>query len=309
MPVVAIAGGTGGIGRPLVQEIVADGKSEVLVLSRKADPGLGKTLGARILPVDYSDLDTLVAVLEDNRVDTLISALSARAPPDQEHSLIQAAERSTITKRYIPSVWGVKFLPEDSWFPIAATKLAIFDALEKTDLEWTVVSNGFFLDYWGIPKIESYLAPVTVVVDIAGKKAAIPGSGDKPVVFTYTRDVGKFTAKLVTLDKWEPVSYIVGERLTWGKFVQVAEEVMGEKFEVTHDSVELLQSGKVTELPSHVHAYPYFPKEALQATLSQFAILFEKGVFDFQPEQTLNDLFPEIKPKSVRDVLTIGWKE
>lgn len=43
--------------------------------------------------------------------------------------------------------------------------------------------------------------------------------------------------------------------------------------------------------------------------LSQFGLLFEQGVFDFQPEQSLNDLFPEIKPKSARDVLEIGWKK
>lgn len=35
MPVVAVAGGTGGIGRTIVEEIVATGKHEVKILSRK----------------------------------------------------------------------------------------------------------------------------------------------------------------------------------------------------------------------------------------------------------------------------------
>lgn len=35
MSVVAVAGGTGSIGRSVVEEIVADGKYEVIVLSRK----------------------------------------------------------------------------------------------------------------------------------------------------------------------------------------------------------------------------------------------------------------------------------
>ena len=43
--------------------------------------------------------------------------------------------------------------------------------------------------------------------------------------------------------------------------------------------------------------------------LAQFGILFDEGVFDFQPKQTLNGLFPEIKPKSAKDVLEIGWKD
>lgn len=34
--------------------------------------------------------------------------------------------------------------------------------------------------------------------------------------------------------------------------------------------------------------------------------LFEEGVFDFQPEQSLNDIFPEIKPMSVKDILSVA---
>lgn len=185
-----------------------------------------KALGARIVPVDYSNPDSVVTLLQDNNVHTLISALGGRSPPEQEHSLIQAADRSSVTKRYIPSVWGVKYTPDVSWFSIAATKLAAFEALEKTQLEWTVVANGFFLDYWG-PGIKTYLSPMTLVLDVAGKKAAIPGTGDRPIVFTYTGDIGKFTAKLLTLEKWEPVSYIIGDKLTWNEFVKLAEDVKG----------------------------------------------------------------------------------
>ncbi|WZH48424.1 NADP-bd_dom domain-containing protein [Fusarium acuminatum] len=309
MPVVAIAGGTGSVGRSIVEETVADGKFEVLVLSRKADPELEKALGARIQVVDYSDVDSIATLLEQNQVDTVISALGGRTPPEQEKGLIKAAAKSKTTKRYIPSVWGIKYRPEHSWFPIAAAKLSNFDALEKTDLEWTVVANGFFLDYWGGQNIKTYLSPMTLVLDVPGKKAAIPGHQNKPVVFTYTKDVGRFAAKLLTLSKWEPVYYIIGDKLTWEEFARLAEEVTGDKFEITHDPIELLKEGKITELPSHVHSYPFYPKEALQGTFSQFGILFDEGAFDFQPKQTLNDLFPEIKPKTARDVLEIGWKK
>ncbi|KNB20193.1 hypothetical protein FOXG_17172 [Fusarium oxysporum f. sp. lycopersici 4287] len=309
MPVVAIAGGTASVGRFIVEETIVDGKFEVIVLSRKANPALEKELGARILPIDYSDPDSIATLLEENHVDTVISALGGHTPPEQELGLIQAAAKSKATKRYIPSVWGIKYRPEHSWFPIAAAKLSLFDALEKTDLEWTVVANGFFLDYWGAPNLKTYLDHMTIVLDIPGRKAVIPGNPNQPLVFTYTKDVGNFTAKLLTLEKWEPVSYIIGDRLTWKEFTQLSEEATGDKFEVTYDSVDLLKSGKITELPSHEALYPFFPKPALQGMLAQFGILFDQGAMDFQPEKSLNDIFPEIKTTTARDVLEIACKK
>ncbi|KAK3938952.1 hypothetical protein QBC46DRAFT_264241, partial [Diplogelasinospora grovesii] len=245
---------------------------------------LEKTLGARIVDVDYSNVDSLVAQLQDNNVHTLVSTLGGRSPPEQEHALIQAADRSSVTQHYIPSVWGVKSRPEVSWSPVAAPKLAIFEALEKTQLEWTLVANGFFLDYWGMPKSKSYLSQAILALDVAANKAAIPGTGDTPITFTYSGDVTKFTAKLLTLDKWEPESYIISDRLTWNEIVKL-------KFDVTYDPTDLLRSGKITKLPSHVYVYKFLPKEALQGMPTQFGLLLAEGVLDFHPEQSLNDLF------------------
>ncbi|PNP78585.1 hypothetical protein FNYG_08064 [Fusarium nygamai] len=155
MPVVAIAGGTGSVGRFIVEETTADGNFEVIILGRKVNPSLEKELGARILAIDYSDPNSIATLLEENHVDVVITALSGHTPPEQELGLIQAAAKSKVTKRYIPSVWGIKYRPEQSWFFNAAAKLSLFDALDKTDLEWTAVANGFFLDYWGAPNLKT----------------------------------------------------------------------------------------------------------------------------------------------------------
>ena len=114
-----------------------------------------------------------------------------------------------------------------AWFHPAATKLSAIAALEETGLEWTIICNGFFLDYWGMPKVKTYLTPITILVDIAAGKAAIPGSGDTPVVFTYTQDVAKYTAAALTLDKWEKESYVIGAKTTLNNLLKVAEDVRG----------------------------------------------------------------------------------
>jgi hypothetical protein len=65
-------------------------------------------------------------------------------------------------------------------------------------LEYTAVSNGIFLEYHGFSKVKFYLGNLPRVIDMAGNAAAIPGSGNVPVVFSYSFDVGRFVAALLS---------------------------------------------------------------------------------------------------------------
>jgi hypothetical protein len=194
-----------------------------------------------------------------------------------------------------------------SYFPLAAVKLNHLKTVEATSLEWTAVLTGYFLDYYGAPKVKSYMPPMSLVIDVPNNAAAIPGSGNVPSVFTHTFDVGKFTAALLTKEKWEKETYIIGDKLTFNEFVRIAEEVKGTKFTVEHDSLDKLKTGQITELPSHPSSYVYFPKQMLQGMYAAFGIMFATGVFDFKPSHTLNDEFPDIKPKTARDILTEAY--
>ena len=53
-------------------------------------------------------------MLERLTIDTLVSAigLGGSAPPDAELAIIRAAEQSSITKRFIASVFGVTYKKE-----------------------------------------------------------------------------------------------------------------------------------------------------------------------------------------------------
>ena len=63
-------------------------------------------------------------------------------------------------------------------------------------------------------------------IDIAAKRAAIPGSGDDKVVFTYTKDVAKYVRKMVeSTEKWPTVSHIVGDKVTFNEILETAERV------------------------------------------------------------------------------------
>lgn len=189
------------------------------------------------------------------------------------------------------------------YFPPGKGKLAMLQALRSTSLEYTAIYNGYFTDFFVAPRVKTYMLPMSVVVDIPNNFAAIPGTGDVLVDFVYTLDIGKYVAALQGLPKWEKESVIVGDKITLNEFVKLAEQVKGEKFTIVHDSMEKLQSGEITELPSHPALYQYYPKPVLQAFFASFEVMFEKGAFDLGVKGSLTERFPEIKPRKVKELL------
>lgn len=70
-----------------------------------------KELGVRIADVDYSNVDSLRKSLEEQNVDTVIAAFDRQSSPDVEIALIQAADASSTTRRFIPNWWSLDYSP------------------------------------------------------------------------------------------------------------------------------------------------------------------------------------------------------
>lgn len=111
--------------------------------------------------------------------------------------------------------------------PTTSIKLQALEEVKKTDLQYTAFYPGFFTDFYAIGAIKSYMTPMTSVVDLAHNIAAIPGSGDVPIVFTHTSDVGKYVDAALDLEKWETEYYLIGDKVTWHEFVKLAEAAKG----------------------------------------------------------------------------------
>ncbi|PVH96182.1 NAD(P)-binding protein, partial [Periconia macrospinosa] len=299
---------TGTLGRAIVDGLVNAGGFEVLVLTREANEAKSKELGARLVAVDYSNIDNVATVLESSKVETVVSTLGTVAGSDPEVALIKGADQSSVTKRYITSNWGINYpLKAIDFYPAAKQKIDAQKTLEKTSLEYTTVLNGVFLDYYVAPYVKSYMPAASIVIDLPANAAAIPGSGDVPVVFTHSLDIARFTVALLTLPKWDKASYIIGDKITWNQFLKIAEEAKGTKFDIAYDPVEKLKRGEVTELPTHRSIYPFYPKANLQIMMSGTGLLTEQGFFDLKPAHSLNDIFPEIRPRSVRELVEVAW--
>ncbi|KAL7893918.1 hypothetical protein HDV63DRAFT_413054 [Trichoderma sp. SZMC 28014] len=302
MNVVAIAG-AGNVGRTIVETLVKSSTYKVIVLGRKAQPILDNV---SCYAVDYTDVDATANLLSQHEVKVVISTIQVTddASSAAEVNLIKAAGRAAAVARFIASSWGS--LPSET-SPMSIYQKASEAALRSTTLEWTRFSVGFFIDYYGIPAIKTHLPPMSFVVDMNSKKAAIPGTGNEPIALTYSYDVAKFVSAYLDAPKWEEATYVYGEKTTWNAFIKVTEEVTGTQFEVSYDPVEKLARGEVTELPSHAEemANSPFPAPIARQLLALLGSWVVGGQFDIPVDKALNKIFPDIKPMGVRELLSV----
>jgi hypothetical protein len=148
-----------------------------------------------------------------------------------------------------------------------------------------------------------------MIVDVENDAAGIPASGNAPITFTYSYDIGKYVAALLGTDKWENEYSITGETKTWNEVVAIAEKAKGVKFNVAYDAIETLEKGQVTELPGHDKAYAAFggrerAKPMVQGIYARFGLWMEEGLFVYKEGHALDKMFPDIKPLGMED----AWK-
>ncbi|KAK0385385.1 hypothetical protein NLU13_7861 [Sarocladium strictum] len=306
---VAILGGTGHVGKTLVEVIGQDPRYSVVVLGRTIPAE--KKPGVEYVSINYNDVSSIASTLEENQIHTVISCLMLTEKPiaDAESATIAAAERSPSTRRFIASNWGPPTLEEkrnDSpWFPY---QLASRDQLRETSLEWTEVVTGYFLDYWGMPYIKTNLTPDLLAVDVVHGVAGIPGTGNEPIAFAYSYDVARVVAEVVSVGEWDEHTYIVGDKLTWNEFVALAESARGRQFNISYDDVNKLANGDITELPNHKDNYHQFPREELRAMYASIGLSMARGAFDLDLSQSVHLRHPDLKMLTVKAMLQNIWR-
>ncbi|CAI7615903.1 unnamed protein product [Penicillium discolor] len=305
MTVIAVAGGTGGVGKTIVEKLV-DSKFDIVVLSR----GVKKDLSSQNIQnvqINYEDIPSMARVLEQHNIHTIISAIGLVSDETSQSqlNLIEAAEKSASTKRFIPSEYSfvqtTELLPID---PSIQYWLDAADRLKASGLQYTRVIPGFFMDYWGMPHIQTHLQPFTFGIDISSGTAAIPGDGNNVICMTYTYDMATYLVKALDLDEWPEFTVIVGDEVTYNQVLGMAEEFTGKKFKVTYDSLERIKTGDVT-VPPQPEGIEYSSDELKEVT-ALVSRLTVNNVFQL-PGDRLNTRFPEVKPITMRQFLHNAW--
>lgn len=227
MVTVAIAGGTGSLGRHIARAILATKKYDVVILSRSSSSPELEALGARVAAVSYTDpasldralsgVHTVIAVIFDHDPATFIGAQVA---------LIDAAVRQRV-KRFAPSEFNVSRMHND---PIALyrPKAVVADYVRKSGLEYTFYEAGIHMNYLatGTEGLAG-IAPINIVINVAEFKAQIPGDGNAKVAMTRVEDIGNFVAASLELGKWPEVSRFAGDVKSYNEVVALAEAARG----------------------------------------------------------------------------------
>ncbi|KFX98684.1 hypothetical protein O988_04235 [Pseudogymnoascus sp. VKM F-3808] len=305
---VAVAGGTSGLGLLVVKAIVATKKHNVFVLSRKESDTFASEPNVKLFSVDYAVPASITAVLEENRVDTVISCLhlNSKEGSDAQLNLIEGVGKASTVERFAPSEFGLDYLEVakvDFVFHAIEFKVAAINKLKEfPSLKYTRFITGTFMDYFAPPPNPPLINGISLIIDPENAKAAIPGDGSATILITHTTDVARFLAAALSLPDWPEKLIIQGDRLTLNEVVEVAESVKGSKFDVAYSSVADLKAGKSTELPSNIPRYAFLPKAVIDGITQTVSIGMAIGLLDIKGP-LLNDLVPEVKPLSLEAFL------
>ncbi|EGE05310.1 hypothetical protein TEQG_04465 [Trichophyton equinum CBS 127.97] len=179
---IAIAG-MGPVGETIMDTLleIPEYQKQVVILTRKKEARDSFNQVEQV-EVDYNDISSLAASLEKHNIDTVICAIGMISPEagQSQVNLIQAAEKSSVTKRFIPSEYS--FVQSEEILhltPEVNLYIAANNALKETRLKYTRIFPGYFMDYWGMPNVRTRLKPLAYAVDIPNRRAIIPGDGTK----------------------------------------------------------------------------------------------------------------------------------
>ncbi|UNI22898.1 hypothetical protein JDV02_008742 [Purpureocillium takamizusanense] len=331
MSVVAVAGGLGDMGSLITKALFDTGKHEVYVMTRKLPQDRSErtspVTGNRYLPfleTDYSSEEALAEQLAKHNVSVVICAFSLHndSAADAQVRLIRAADRTPSVRRFLPSEFNVDYDLGDEVLPYPDKRLhlAARRALEATTmLEYAYVYPGMFMDYFGLPRVESHLRELCFFIDPVAGQAVLPGDGEARMSMTFTTDVARYVALALELPRWPRVLTTAASTISLNELVRLAEVNLGRKLNVRYQPVEKLRSHESIDLPTNVDIAKRFPKrfpgglDQLRALIADLEAGVALGAYDLDKLEGHLDLVSAFEgktqpPKRIEAMMAEAWK-
>ncbi|KAH8703547.1 hypothetical protein BGW36DRAFT_288746 [Talaromyces proteolyticus] len=308
---IAVAGGSGNVAKEILDVLVATGKHQIVLLSRKEVPA-NLAQGVTWIKANYDDTEGLVEVLQG--VHTLLCFITPQSDPgnSSQKNLIDAAIKAGV-KRYAPSEWATfDYMP---WYAGKGEVREYLHELNRSKkvLEYCLFQPGMFVNYYTAPyKTSKHVHPFQNQIDFNNRRAIVlEGGEDSPIGLVTVRDFCNVVARAVEYeDVWPIIGGIRGEELTVAQLIAVGEKVRGGPFTIEKMKAEDLQAGvvKSTWLPKVDH--PAIPPEQVDALSASFVsgVLLGMSAGAFRVSDEWNRLLPEYEMTGAEDFLADAWR-
>lgn len=234
---VAVAG-SGAMARYIAEEFPKHGHDVVILTRSEKGFFKGRPNITQII-TDYS-VPSLTAAIND--CDILISMILSYASEfiDVHVNLIKACQASPRCKRFIPSEYGgnLEEYPDLPLFYYQSREPIRRILREQTELEWTLVSVGWLIDYV-VPQNNRYLADIgeAFPINLTSKTIIIPGTGKDVFDVTAARDLAKALALLIKAPSWEQYTYISGDQTCYNDLARLVQHRYPEMNDIQHSSL------------------------------------------------------------------------
>ncbi|KAJ5008553.1 Oxidoreductase BOA1 [Colletotrichum sp. SAR 10_66] len=311
---IAIVGGSSNVGSEVHDALVARGKHEIFLLSRKDAPSQKLAPGVQWVKTNY-DVAHLTKIL--GGVETVLSFVSGPADPtntsqsDTQKNLIDACIQAGV-KRFAPSEWATSKFDHLFWY---AYKQVTRDYLLEVNKEKKVClfQPGWFTNYLTYPFSSSkHITQLETPVDFNQCRAlVVDGGEDVPLTLITAQDLARVVSLAVEYEgEWPVVGGIKGAEITMGQLIALGERIRGKPFAVEKLKKEDLETGKVTSSWTLELKHPSIPPETRKAVaaslVSGILLGFSAGCFNTSSEW--NQLLPDFKFTQPEEFLSQAWK-
>ncbi|KAJ5710421.1 hypothetical protein N7488_004577 [Penicillium malachiteum] len=238
---VAIAGGSGSIGKPIIKSLVASG-FEVTVLVRAEKPSVFAE-PIKTTTVDYASHTSLVSALQG--IDALISVLSGPGL-DYQSALLDAAIEAGVS-RFLPSEFGANtYIPLTAQIPIFQGKVAFQKLLAKRveehpSLSYSLVVHG--------PLFDICLAG-GLLCDVKNREMTIYDGGNNRFSTTYLTDLGAVVVGILRNPEKTKnrAIFVEGANLTQIKLLEMLEKVTQSTWTLKEETISDLDTAMRAEI-------------------------------------------------------------
>ncbi|KAK1624400.1 NmrA-like family protein [Colletotrichum phormii] len=248
---IAIAGGSGNVGREILDALVARGKHEILILSRKDDPATNFGPGVKWVQTNYDDVAHLAQVLEG--VHTVLSFVAGPADPTNaaqratQKNLIDASIKAGV-RRFAPSEWGSSKFEHMFWYGFKEETRKYLATINKDKkvLEYCLFQPGLFTNYMTYPFNSSkHVQLFETPFNFYQRRALVVGECEDAIItFTTAQDLAKVVALAVEYEgEWPIIGGVQGAQVSIAQLIALGEKIRGGPFDVTKLKADDLKAG------------------------------------------------------------------